>query len=568
MLGKKIKLADLLIITFFTFLIFYLISYLNPFDGRFFDYHDNTQPARIKEFFLNLKNLKIPPRIAPNFYFSYSYPVFNFYAPATYWLASVPQFFGADPASAAEISFAALILIAFWGMYRFCRSFFGKAASFLSASVYITSPYIAVEIFIRGNLAELGVWAILPWALWALKERKFLSATLFTSFLLTSHNILSLTILPFLLLWVFWQYKKTSDPTPVFSLILSLLLSSYFLVPALWEQGYVWAKEIASRTDYKDHFLCLSQLWNSQGWYFGGSIPGCQDTMSFKLGKLQILISIAGITLFLLNLGKKKVRENLEALLILALGVTATFATLDLSAFLWQIFENWLKVFQFPWRFLIFTIFSLAFFSSYLIENLKKTPLLQILLTIFLILSLFFINKKYFFKDVLQEKDKFFSRYLSEDYINFVVVANIPEYLSRQTNYQKILPLLQELKKEFKEKGEIADKKNIFFISGEKIKKNSSSKDPFLKKAEIKIPNRQVLTLGLHYTQQWSIKVNNTPIIPEKFDDFGRVLLELEQGEYLIQAEYRQTKVQIIASFISFLSLLLLVVLKILKYRK
>ena len=567
MLSKKIKPTDLLLILLFSFLIFYLISYLNPLDNKFFDYHDNTQPARIKEFFLNLKNLKIPPRIAPNFYFGYSYPVFSFYAPATYWLASLPQFLGADPASATEVSFAVLVLTAFWGMYKLSRSFFGKAESFLSASVYITSPYIAVEIFIRGNLGELGVWATLPWSLWALRKKRFTSAVLFTSFLLTSHNILSLTILPFIILWAFLQYKKTSSAIPILSLVFSLLISLYFLLPALLEQKYIWAKEIASRTNYKDHFLCLSQLWNSQGWYFGGSIPGCQDTMSFKLGKLQILIFLAGIIFFFLNLAKKKVKTNLEPLLILALGIIAVFFTLDLSASIWKKLEIWIKVFQFPWRFLILSIFSLAFFSSYLVENLRKTPLIQILLTIFLVLSLFFINKKYFFKP-LQDKDKFFSRYLSEDYINFVVVANIPEYLSRETNYQKVLSYLQDLKKEFKEKGEISNKQDIFFISSKNIKKTSSSKNPFLKKAEVKIPNRQKITLGLHYPQQWEIKVNNSLIIPEKFDDFGRILLELDQGEYLIQAEYRQTKLQITASLISFFSFLLLIALKILKYRK
>jgi hypothetical protein len=64
------------------FVIFFLGNKaLNPLNGKMFNYHDDTQAARIQQFVLNLKSLKIPPRIAPTFSNRLGFPVFNFYAP-------------------------------------------------------------------------------------------------------------------------------------------------------------------------------------------------------------------------------------------------------------------------------------------------------------------------------------------------------------------------------------------------------------------------------------------------------------------------------------------------------
>ena len=67
-------------------IIFFLGRNLNPFSSTMFTFHDSTQPARVQQFVLNLKTLKIPPRIAPDFSFKLGFPVFNFYAHFSYWL--------------------------------------------------------------------------------------------------------------------------------------------------------------------------------------------------------------------------------------------------------------------------------------------------------------------------------------------------------------------------------------------------------------------------------------------------------------------------------------------------
>ncbi|PJC31866.1 hypothetical protein CO049_03740, partial [Candidatus Roizmanbacteria bacterium CG_4_9_14_0_2_um_filter_36_12] len=156
----------LLILTFI-FIIFFLGRSLNPFNNKMFTFHDETQAARINQFVLNLNNLKIPPRIAPDFSFKLGFPVFNYYAPFPYWLTSSFHLVGISIINSLKISFLLAIILSFISMYLFTSQFFGFFPSLLSGALYVSSPWLAVEIFIRGNLAETWFIALLPLAFWA-----------------------------------------------------------------------------------------------------------------------------------------------------------------------------------------------------------------------------------------------------------------------------------------------------------------------------------------------------------------------------------------------------------------
>ncbi len=119
---KKVFLA---IITFV--IILFLGKNLLP--SKFgFDYHDSTQPARIREFTFNLKSGQIPPRIASGFSFNLGYPVFNYYAPTAYWITSGINLLGIDPINSLKISFLITVVIAFLGMYLLANELIGYPA--------------------------------------------------------------------------------------------------------------------------------------------------------------------------------------------------------------------------------------------------------------------------------------------------------------------------------------------------------------------------------------------------------------------------------------------------------
>src|SRR3989339_1230941 len=103
-------------LVFFLSIILMIVFFgknLNPFSSRMFQFHDETQPARIQQFTSNLKKLNIPPRIAYDFNQKKGYPVFNFYAPFSYWLTSLVNITGLSIINSIKLSFLLALFTAF-----------------------------------------------------------------------------------------------------------------------------------------------------------------------------------------------------------------------------------------------------------------------------------------------------------------------------------------------------------------------------------------------------------------------------------------------------------------------
>ena len=381
--------------------IFFLGRNLNPFTPTMFTFHDETQPARVQQFVLNLKNLQIPPRIAPDFSFKLGFPVFNYYSPFSYWVTGAISLFSIPIASAIKISFLLAIIIGFVFMFKLTNIFFDFYVSLLSAVLYITSPWLAVEIFIRGNMAETWFIALLPTTLWALYKNQssksawfFLLTATVTSFALTSHNVLSLIFLPIVLIYVLLLPNKKKG---ILTVISSLFLSAYFFIPALTELGQTHASTIAKSSSYLDHALCWKQLWTSI-WDYGVSFSGCKDSMPFMIGKPQIVLGILGLFfLFLKIFIFKKNKNNPIIFFFISITVLAIFLTTESAILINKIFLPIFSMFQFPWRFLSFGLFGLAFMAGAfkIPKKLKKfSPVFFIALSIFIVVY----NSKFFIK--------------------------------------------------------------------------------------------------------------------------------------------------------------------------
>ncbi len=520
----------ILILSGFFLIIFFLIyKELNPFDSFLFDYHDITQPARVQEFTFNLLKFKLPPRMAPHFLFNLGYPVFNFYAPFSYWVSSLFTLLGIGADRAVELAFSTALLLGFCGMYFLLREYFSKAAAFLGSVVYVTSPYLAVEIFVRGNLGEVWFWALFPWALYFLKHENFLGSFFVLHAVFTVHNIFSLVSLPIFVLWVVIR-RSIKGLTFIF---LGLISASYFLLPAILESRYVLASEVAKMTRYWEHFLCIKQLWTSPAWLYGASLPGCNDSMSFKLGKGQIIIGLFGLGVFLLDLFLRRVKgeKRRELVFLLLVSLFATFLTLYQSQFIWKVFEKVLAVFQFPWRFLLFSLFGLGVFSAYFIDKIEF-KLIRGIIALTLSLTLFVINDKYFFKP-LKELRYFRSLYLNKRVIEEEMVFKIPEYFTQFSDLKRWKRV---------RKGETKFKSGV--IQGDVVVLEKEV-EPFYKKVRIKAKRRTEVSFGILYFPYWKIFKDGKRVVPEKFDAYGRPRFVLEKGEdLLLEAVYEQTLVE------------------------
>ncbi len=523
---------------------FFLGRELNPFDPHLFTFHDNTQAARIQEFALNLRSGIIPPRLAPNFSFQHGFPVFNFYAPFAYWVGALIHILGFSSALSLKILLFLGLLGSFVSFFLFSSLFFGFWGGLLGATIYSSSLWTAVEIFVRGNIGEIWFMVLFPLSLYFLKRNDsgknglfFILTSMSLSFLFTVHNVLSLISVVFV---IFFSLLLNNRKKALLSIIIGLLLASYFLVPALLENKLTYANEIASKTKYSDHFLCPWQLWRADKWSYGGSGTGClKDDMSFQIGKLQLILAGTGLGIFLYSL-KKKGKNNIP-LFILGFTIVSALLTLELTKPVWDLFSPLMSMFQFPWRFLPFVVFGTAFFGSYSIRfsNNKKV---QAFIVIVLSMGVLFVSGKFFSKPWKYTTDEYRSMFLTEKYIGQKAAYEIPEYFPRSGDYAT---------------WRLYDKSEVgFYTNALSYKINT----PFYK--EIVVDQNQI-TLPIHYFPFWEISINGTKIIPNHFDALGRPVLTGIPAHSTVLVKYNESPIEkagngmTILTFIALISLCL-----------
>ena len=95
-------------------------------------------------------------RWAPDLYYGYGYPIFNYYAPLTYYLSNVFDLLpGVDIVGGVKAVFVLGFLAASVGAYLLGRELFGPAPGVIAAASFTFAPYIVfIDPYARGDLAE------------------------------------------------------------------------------------------------------------------------------------------------------------------------------------------------------------------------------------------------------------------------------------------------------------------------------------------------------------------------------------------------------------------------------
>lgn len=311
----------------------------------------------------------IYPRWAANFYYGYGYPIFNFYAPLTYYIGllfnQLPTF---DPVSSVKAVFVLGILCAGFGMYGFMRGNYGRTAGLIAVASYVLSPYLLyIDPHARGVLPEtfsLGVFPLTLWALARLLKRatplNFLATTVLLVAIITTHNLMAFVFGTFLFVYFLWRIvTKTVQITREgqgdgsaaigygsLAFFAAVLISAFFWLPMAWEQGAIKigsVVELGSHYDFRNHFLTLSEL-------FGTSVRldwgATEPDYRFNFGILQWMFGLIGAIVALIW-GRNRAQTGF----FLAMFGVVVFFMLPISQVAWEVLPL-LSFLQFPWRLL------------------------------------------------------------------------------------------------------------------------------------------------------------------------------------------------------------------------
>lgn len=386
----------------------------------FFPMHDFQQVARLFELDKTLLGGSFPVRWVADLGFGFGYPLFNFYPPLVYYLGEIFHLLGLGFIDATKIVWGVALVGSALAMYFLGKEFFGKIGGVVCAMFYLYAPYHAVDAYVRGALAELFSFVWLPLILLFSYKRKPVAAGIFLALLMITHNLIFLPFFGFFLLWSVFLARNTYYI--LLTTLIAFALTAFFWLPSLVEKQFTLVDQFLTTglANYQTHFVCPDQLWNSL-WGYGGSVAGCLDGMTFKLGKPQVIMVLIALVIAL--------RKRSRLLLVsISLFVFSVFMTTVYSKFIWDKIPL-LWYLQFPWRFLEFAALFSAILTGAIFLIIKK-PFWQWVVGIIMVASVVFLHGKYFTPQIYDLKATD-ATLLSDQEIKWTVSQTSFEYLPK-----------------------------------------------------------------------------------------------------------------------------------------
>ncbi|MBI2031290.1 MAG: glycosyltransferase family 39 protein [Candidatus Levybacteria bacterium] len=560
------------------FLFVIILSFLTIkplFNPGFFPIHDDTQVARVFEMKLALLDGQFPVRWVPDLGYGYGYPIFNFYAPLTYYAGSIINIFGFDALISTKIIMGLGIILSGIFMYILTSYLFGKIAGVTSALFYMYAPFHALDIYIRGDISESWAYTFIPLVFYGLlrsafeKKWKYIAiGAISYAGVILSHNLTAMMITPFILVFILFYflnyYREKRINTfinPLIAIVLGLMISAFYWIPALFEMKYTNViSQIGGGADFRDHFVCVEQLWQSP-WGFGGSAPGCIDGLSFKIGKMHLLLSLLGfLSLIWLVLKTKFDNDKYKNTILFTFFSTAgillsIFLMLEISKPIWEQIPL-MAFFQYPWRFLLLTSFFSAvltgfflWFTEKKLKTLKTNKFIIPLVVSILLFSLIFFNAKLFNPQTTEFKTE--KDYTSPSNLRWRISKISDEYMpkgfNKPRNREDIPSKIIEIKED--------EGRTLFELE------NSKTLRYFFD-----ISKRSEIQLNIAYFPAWQFYIDGKKTTPSILEN--GISLIIEPGRHELYAEFVQTSIEKFANALSLTGLFVFIIGIIFSTRK
>lgn len=536
-----------------TFIIVGFFSIKNLLGEGYFPMHDDTQPTRVFLMKEAISDGQFPVRWVEHLGYGYGYPIFNFYAPLPYYLGALFMFLGFDSIDAVKILFIVATTGSFLTMYIFLKKFTNQFGAICAAVIYTLFPYHAVNTYVRGALSEQFGYLFIPLVLLSylkVAEHNLKKKSIFWPILLgvssalvvLSHNlsviIISISLLPILVVNIIRSRKRKKFISHILiAIAVCFGLTAFYVLPVIVESRFTnVSSQVGGGADFRDHFVCVGQLWNSS-WGFGGSTPDCQDGISFKLGKTNILFFIQALLIGIYSVFKTK-RAGVDSFYTGAvLSLVGLFFILSFSSFLWVIIPA-LEYVQYPWRFL--TVVSLGIsivigFAVSEVSGLVKKPYLQYGIVFIVVLLTLLNNSKLFYpqKNVLKD----LPRYTDVSSIRYDISKISDEYMPENFNKPKSFTELQN--------------SYISGSSGLTISKIESSSKAI--QAEIMSYTDQKVLINIAPYPSWDIYVDGKRA--EYKNTSNGIEIPIAKGEHAIVARFTQTPPQFVGNLITIITI-------------
>ena len=214
------------------------------------------------------------PRWLPNLGFGYGYPVLNYYAPLSYYVAELFHILGAGYIASIKLTYAVGFLGSGLAMYLFAKEHMGRIPAILAGLVYVYLPYHLADGYVRGALAEFLSFPFFPLILWCfyklvtLKRLQYVAwSALSLGGLILTHNLMALVFAPLLVAYVGFVWFRERDPKALgyvsLALLLAIGLAAFYWLPGFAEAKWVRLGQVGPEaTDYVRRLIPMSDFFS------------------------------------------------------------------------------------------------------------------------------------------------------------------------------------------------------------------------------------------------------------------------------------------------------------------
>lgn len=472
----------------------------------------------------------------PLFFFSYHFP----------WILGLPFLkVGFDIPNTLKILFFLAYFFSGLFMYILTHDLLkNRLAASLSAILYLWSPYHFLTIFVGASMGIVYVFAFLPLLLLGIhriKENKKIGipiTALGFAGIILSHLMHLFFLSPVIFIFVLWEFANTQDRTDfikktVFGLILGVLISTFYLMPAVYYNQFTKIHQESGFTGlYRRNFVNLSQIIYSK-WEYGPIVSNAKDgDMSVQLGIAQWLSFLGILLLFILG----KLRANCKSLSIFLLFgfLICIYLMLDFSLPVWQLTGKFVTL-DYPFRELLGATFIGSVLGGILIANFR--PVLQRIFFFLIILIALYTNRNHI---------------RVNQYTNIPIDTYVESEMTTNS-FNEYLPFLADNKL-------VGNPPDI--IEGANLAISNVKQNSFSLSLNVNSPGQTRASIRQFYFPGQSLYINNKKI-DYRIDQKGRINFNLPAGSHNIILKYEETTIIKFSKISTLIGIIILIILLI-----
>ena len=518
----------------------------------FFSHHDDLHVMRIFEMRRCFTDLQIPCRWVPDMGYGNGFPLYNYYGVLPFYIGAVASYILGFIGAVKLLFFIPLVLGGV-SMFLLGRELFGTKAGLVTAIFYMYAPYRAVDSYIRGAIGESFALALIPLLFYAyirlVKEggkKNFFFSTVIMGLFLITHNLSLVIFMPIFICtitYLLFRGKWKNIFQVITSLIIGLGLSSFYLLPAYFEKGFVQIDTLTrGDLNFRANFVQLPRLFLDVTANQEYSLLPVSGQLSFQVGWPLWLFVIVAFLLLLSGLflrWRKRSSTLISKELLVVGGFFALFFSISLfmqhnkSAFVWEAI-GFLRFIQFPWRYLGLSIFTGSLLAGLVVYVLKGR--LQNIVLMSGIIIVVLINWGYF-------RPAHFYPQVTDEY----------KLRGDEWDIQRKAAILDYLPKTAGEPGNPASETPQVALGQAEISNfiNTSDKWQF----NARVGATSVIEVPVFEFPNWVVTVNGKKIEHKPTPNGGLISLALSPGDHIVVGTFENTEIRAVANIITLLSM-------------